>query len=144
MVLTAGISAADPRKEKEKTSTHVEPGTGATEPPRQRQRLAIEKCCDCTHHSTCRQLTGRNDRPGCACLIAGHRCTSCACLKQCCNVSSISARGTKNSTSMQHYFSQPSLYDDGDVVDAQNPTTQPPSSQSIRPHSRPPSNRAAP
>jgi hypothetical protein len=132
--------ARSSKKNKNSTGTHVGAGTGATEPPRQRQRLAVDKSCDCTRHSTC-QSTGRNDRPGCACLIAGPRhCISCACLKQCCNVSSISARGTKNSTSLQHYFSPPSLQGDDDDDAAQTPTTQPPSSQSICPQSCPHSN----
>jgi hypothetical protein len=60
------------------------PTEPTAEPPAQRQRLAVGACCDCTRFSTCQSM-GTNNRHGCPCRIAGRKCVSCACWRQCRN-----------------------------------------------------------
>jgi hypothetical protein len=57
----------------------------ATRPLKQwRKTTTMTQCCECTRHSTCTSL-GAKGRPGCACLLAGRKCSGCTCFWQCQN-----------------------------------------------------------
>ena len=77
-------------------------------PPRFRRRFSRLACCACTRHSTC-QSTGSKGRLGCSCVIAGRKCVSCACFKQCRNLSATgenaaSQRQAEGSTTISNFF----------------------------------------
>jgi hypothetical protein len=53
-------------------------------PTTRRKTTTTTECCKCTRHLTCTSL-GAKGRPGCACLLAGRKCSRCACYRQCRN-----------------------------------------------------------
>jgi hypothetical protein len=80
--------------------------SAATGPPKQRRKTTTTtQCCECTRHSTCTSL-GAKGRPGCACLLAGRKCSGCACFWQCRNNRILLPESTldRNPSSLRAFF----------------------------------------
>ena len=74
------------------------------EPSRQRQRKTHRVCCDCTRHATCISMGDKgNNRPGCACRMAGRKCSSCACFARCRNKAALGSDSGANGTELTRF-----------------------------------------
>ena len=71
--------------------------TGVSGSKREKVDMEVERCCQCTRHSTYRRT--------CACKEIGTACTNCMCLSQCCNkVTGKPSPATAESRATLHRF----------------------------------------
>ena len=71
--------------------------TGVLISKREKVDREVERCCQCTRHSTCRRT--------CACKERGAACLNCMCFAQCCNkVIGKPSLATAGSRATRHRF----------------------------------------
>ena len=66
-------------------STGTETNNPSQSSKKRKSKKDTPRCCECSSNATCasKSGTGRGGSKGCACLLAGRKCTDCLCSNQC-------------------------------------------------------------